>query len=193
MVVTIDSSSSSGEEMSQPGEKNLRAMFTGGNSSAGASGPKMKNLRVAKKAAGTPTKSPAKGKEPPPAAQVEETTPLTVVENMPPPPPRAPAFVRDTGAELGTSATAPPEVRIPVDPQDLEKILDVFRGTVYETASYAVSHFNRFNERELRAIETRSPVGVMELSLGMALTSVLALHRSIARAKAQLEDMRGKH
>ena len=145
-------------------------MFTGGNSSAGASGPKMKKLRVAKKAAGTPTKSPAKGTEQTPAAQAEETTPLAVVENMPPPPPRAPAFVRDTRAELGASATGPPEVRIPMDPQNLEKIPDVFRGTVYETASYAVNHFYRFNERELRAIETRSPVGVMESSLGMALT-----------------------
>ncbi|XP_062102991.1 uncharacterized protein LOC133813983 [Humulus lupulus] len=33
----------------------------------------------------------------------------------------------------------------------------------------------------------------MESSLGMALKSVLALHRSIARSKAQLEDMRGEH
>ena len=89
---------------------------------------------------------------------------------MPPPPPRAPAFVRDTGAEPGASMILPPEVHIPVDPQDLEKIPDVFRGTVYETASYAVSHFYQFNERELRAIETRSPVGVLESSLGMALT-----------------------
>ena len=41
---------------------------------------------------------------------------------------------------------------------------------VYETANYAVSHIYKFNERELRAIETRSPVGVLESSLGMALT-----------------------
>ena len=105
--------------MSQPGGKNLRAMFTGGNSSAGASGPKMKKLQVAKKAAGTPPKSPAKGKEQTPTTQAKETAPPAVVGNMPPPPPPAPAFVRDTGAELGISATAPPEVRIPVDPQDL--------------------------------------------------------------------------
>ena len=89
---------------------------------------------------------------------------------MPPPPPRAPTFVRDTGAEPGASAIAPSEVRILVDPQDLEKISEAFRGTVYETANYAVSHIYKFNERELRAIETRSPVGVLESSLGMALT-----------------------
>ncbi|XP_062095900.1 uncharacterized protein LOC133801670 [Humulus lupulus] len=181
------------EDMSQPGGKNLRTVFTRGDSSAGASGPKMKKLRMSKKAAGTPTKSPAKEKEQPPAAQIEETAPPAVGGSMPPPLSQAPAFVRDTGAEPGASAIAPPEVRIPVDPQDLEKIPDVFRGTVYETANYAVSHFYRFNERELRAIETRSPVGVLESSLGMALTSALALHRSIARTKAQLEDMRGEH
>ncbi|XP_062075626.1 uncharacterized protein LOC133779721 [Humulus lupulus] len=181
------------EEMSQPGGKNLRSVFTGGNSSAGASGPKMKKLRTSKKAAGTPTKSPAKEKEQPLAAQVEETVPPAAGGSMPLPPLRAPAFIRDTGAEPGASVIVPPEVRIPVDPQDLEKIPDVFRGTVYETANYAVSHFYRFNERELRAIKTRSPVGVLESSLGMALTSALALHRSIARTKAQLEDMRSEH
>ena len=67
-------------------------------------------------------------------------------------------------------AIASSEVRIPVDPQDLEKIPEAFRGTVYESANYAVGHIYKFNEKELRAIETRSPVGVLESSLGMALT-----------------------
>ncbi|XP_062109343.1 uncharacterized protein LOC133819968 [Humulus lupulus] len=112
---------------------------------------------------------------------------------MPPPPLRAPALVLDTEAELGTSTISTSEVRIPVDPQDLEKIPEAFRGTVYESANYAVSHIYKFNEKKLRAIETRSPVGVLESSLGMALTSVVALHRSIARTKAQLEEMRSEH
>ena len=114
--------------MSQSGGKKLRAVFTGGNSPAGASGPKMKKLRMAKKAVGTPTKSPAKEKEQPSAAQVQKTVPPAAGGSMPPPPPRAPAFVRDTRAEPGASAITPPEVRIPVDPQDLEKIPDVFSG-----------------------------------------------------------------
>ena len=67
-------------------------------------------------------------------------------------------------------AIASSEVRIPVDPQDLEKIPEAFRGTVYETTNYAVSHIYKFNKKELRAIKTRSPVGVTESSLGMALT-----------------------
>ena len=74
------------EEMSQPGGS-LRSAFAGGNSSAGASGPKMKKLRVAKKAAGTPTKSPAKGKDQTLATQAKVPPPLVVVEKMPPPPP----------------------------------------------------------------------------------------------------------
>ncbi|XP_062101151.1 uncharacterized protein LOC133807038 [Humulus lupulus] len=154
----------------------------------------MKKPRTFKKTAGTPTKSSAKEKEQPPAGQVVGTVPSAAGgSNMPPPPPRAPALVRDTGAELGTSAISTSEVRIPVYPQDLEKIPEAFRGTVYESANYAVSHIYKFNEKELRPIETRSPVGVVESSLGMALTSVVALHRSIARTKAQLEEMRSEH
>ncbi|XP_062110026.1 uncharacterized protein LOC133821877 [Humulus lupulus] len=154
----------------------------------------MKKLQMSKKTVGTSTKSPAKEKEQPPAAQVVETVPPAAGgSSMPPPPSRAPAFVRDTGAEPGASAIAPFEVHIPVDPQDLEKIPEAFRGTVYETANYAVSHIYKFNERELRAIETRSLVGVLESSLGMAITSAAALHQSIARTKAQLEDMRSEH
>ena len=52
----------------------------------------------------------------------------------------------------------------------MEKIPEAFRGTVYESANYAVSHIYKFNEKELRAIETMSPVGVLESSLGMAMT-----------------------
>ena len=52
----------------------------------------------------------------------------------------------------------------------MEKIPEAFRGTVYESANYAVSHIYKFTEKELRAIETMSPVGVLESSLGMAMT-----------------------
>ena len=72
--------------------------------------------------------------------------------------------------ELGTPAMVASDVRIPVNPQDLEKIPEAFRGTVYESANYAVSHIYKFTEKELRAIETMSPVGVMESSMGMTLT-----------------------
>ncbi|XP_062115080.1 uncharacterized protein LOC133829260 [Humulus lupulus] len=181
------------EEMSQPGNKDLRARFTEGNSSAGTSGPMVKKLRVAKKAAGTPTKSPAKGKDQTPAPQAKVPPPPVAMEKMPPHPPRTPAFVRDMEMEPGTLVAVATEVRIPVDPQALEKIPDVFRGTVYETATYTVDHYFGATERDLRAIETRSPESVMESSPGMALTGALALHRSISRSKARLEDMRGKY
>ena len=72
--------------------------------------------------------------------------------------------------EIGTPAVVAPDVRIPVDPQDLEKIPEAFRGTVYESANYAVNHIYKFTEKELRAIETLSPVGVMESSMSMTLT-----------------------
>ncbi|XP_062079632.1 uncharacterized protein LOC133784189 [Humulus lupulus] len=169
LLLDMDSSSGGDQqfEMSQPG--NLRAKFTGGNSSARASGPMVKKLRMTKKAIGTTSKSTAKGKDQSPAAQAN-VPPPPPVEKMLPPPPRAQSPARDMEAEAGTTMVVVPEVRIPVDPRALEKIPDVFRGTVYETASYAVDHFYRFTERELRAIETRSPDGVMESSLGMALT-----------------------
>ncbi|XP_062075826.1 uncharacterized protein LOC133779946 [Humulus lupulus] len=112
---------------------------------------------------------------------------------MPPPPPRAPDATQDMGSELRTPAVVASDVRIPVTPQDLEKIPEAFRGTVYESVNYAVSHIYKFTEKELRAIETMSPVGVMESSMGMTLTGVVALHRSIVRAKTQLEDMRTEH
>ena len=72
--------------------------------------------------------------------------------------------------EIGNPATAAPDVRIPVDPQDLEKMPEAFRGTVYESASYAVSHFYKLKERELWAIESTSPVRVMESSMDMTLS-----------------------
>ena len=148
--------------MSQP-EESLRGAFFGGNPPAGAAGPKMKRLRTSKHAAGTPTKSPAKEKEQAPAAQVVGAIPPAARgSNMPPPPPRAPAAARDAGPELGTSAVVPSDVRIPVNPQDLGKIPEAFRGTGYESANYAVSHIYKFTEKELRAIETMSPVGVLE-------------------------------
>ena len=62
------------------------------------------------------------------------------------------------------------DVRIPVNPQDLEKIPEAFRGTVYESANYAVNHIYKFTEKELRAIETMSPVDVMDSSMSMTLT-----------------------
>ncbi|XP_062089307.1 uncharacterized protein LOC133795866 [Humulus lupulus] len=179
--------------MSQPGNKDLRARFTGGNSSAGTSGPMVKKLRVAKKAARTPNKSPAKGKDQTPAALAKVPPPLAAMEKMPLPPPRAPTFVRDMETEPETLAAAATEVRIPVDPQALEKIPDVFWGMVYETATYTVDHYYGATERDLRAIETRSPESMMESSLRMALTGGLALHWSTSRSKARLEDMRGEH
>ncbi|XP_062073938.1 uncharacterized protein LOC133778132 [Humulus lupulus] len=154
----------------------------------------MKKLRTSKKATGTPTKSPAKEKEQPPTAQAEGTVPPAAGgSNMPPPPLRASAPTRDAGAKLEASAIVPSELRIPVNPQDLEKIPEAFRGMVYESANYTVSHIYKFNEKELRAIETRSPVGMLESSLGMALTSFVALQWSIARTKTQLEEMRNEH
>ncbi|XP_062095517.1 uncharacterized protein LOC133801350 [Humulus lupulus] len=178
--------------MSQPRNKDLRAKFAGGSSSAGASRPMVKKLWMAKKAVGTSSKSPAKGKDQGPAA-LAKVPPPPPVEKMPPPPPRALSPARDMEVEAGTLMAVVPYVRIPMDPQALEKIPDVFRGTVYETASYAVDHFYRATERDLRAIEARSLENVMDSSLGMALTSDLALHRSISRSRARLEEMRGEH
>ena len=61
-------------------------------------------------------------------------------------------------------------MRILVNTQALEKLLKVFRGTVYETASYTVEHYYNATSRDLRKIETRSPENVMESLLGMTLT-----------------------
>ena len=153
--------------MSQP-EESVRGAVFGGNPSAG---PRMKRLRTSKNAAGVPTKSPAKEKEKTLAAQVAGAIlPAAGAGQMPPPPQRAPAATQDTGTELGAPAAVASNVRIPVNPQDLEKIPEAFWGTVYESANYAVSHIYKFNEKELRAIETMSPVGVMESSMSMTLT-----------------------
>ena len=152
--------------MSQP-EESLRGAVFGGNPSAG---PRLKRLRGSKSTAGVSTKSPAKEKERTPADQVAGAIlPTAGAGQMPPPPPRAPAATQDAGTELGTSAVVASDIRIPVNPQDLGKIPEVFRGTVYGSANYAVSHIYKFNGNELRVIETRSPVGVLESSLGMAL------------------------
>ena len=89
---------------------------------------------------------------------------------MPPPPQRSPSATQDVVMEVGTPAAVVPDVRISVDPQDLEKIPEAFRGMVYESASYAVSRFYKLKEMELRAIETTSPVRVIESSMDMTLT-----------------------
>ena len=89
---------------------------------------------------------------------------------MPPPLQRPPPVTQDAEMEVGAPAAAAPGVRIPVDPQHLDKIPEAFRGTVYESASYAVNHFYQLKEKELRAIETTSPVRVIESSMDMTLT-----------------------
>ena len=89
---------------------------------------------------------------------------------MHPPPQRSPLAAQDGVIEVGNLAAAAPDVRILVDPRALEKMPEAFRGTVYESASYAVSHYYNIREKELRAIETMSLVGVLESSLGMAMT-----------------------
>ena len=91
---------------------------------------------------------------------------------MPPPPQRSPSATQDVVLEVGTPAVAAPDVRIPVDPQDLGKIPEAFRGTVYESASYAVNRFYKLKEMDLRAIETTSPVRVIESSMDMTLTVI---------------------
>ncbi|XP_062112806.1 uncharacterized protein LOC133823963 [Humulus lupulus] len=111
---------------------------------------------------------------------------------MPPPPSRPPVPTREQEASAGTPPGPTPIVHIPVNTQALEKILEVFRGTVYETASYTVDHYYNATPRDLREIETRSPENVMEFSLGMTLTAALALHRSIARSRARIDEIRGE-
>ncbi|XP_062119977.1 uncharacterized protein LOC133834394 [Humulus lupulus] len=174
------------EEMSQP-EGSLRGVVFGGNPPAG---PRLKRLRESKSSAGTSTKSPAKEKEKaPPSQGAGAILPVARTGPMPPPPQRSPLAVQDGVREIGNPATAVPDVRIPVDHQDLERMPEAFRGTVYESASYAVSHFYKLKERELRAIESTSPIRVMESSMDMTLTGIAAVYRGIARTKAQLEGM----
>ncbi|XP_062083600.1 uncharacterized protein LOC133789997 [Humulus lupulus] len=178
------------QEMSQP-EGSLRGAVFGGNP---AVGPRLKRLRGSRNTAGTSTKSLAKEKERTPPAQDAGAILLAAgAGQMPPPPQRTPTVTQDTGTELGTPSVVVSDVRIPVNPQDLEKIPEAFRGTVYESANYAVSHIYKFTEKELRAIETMSPVDVMDSSMSMTLMGVVALHRSIIRARIQLDDMRTEH
>ncbi|XP_062099277.1 uncharacterized protein LOC133805182 [Humulus lupulus] len=175
------------EEMSQP-EDSLRDIDFGGSP---PTGPRLKRLRGSKSTAGGSTKSPAKEKEKTPPSQVEGAILLVGgAGHMPPPTQRSPSAAQDVGTEVVTPAAVAPGVRITVDAQDLEKIPEAFRGTVYESASYAVKHFYKFKEKELRAIETLSPVHVIESSMDMTLTGIAAVHRGIARTRAQLEEMR---
>ncbi|XP_062119530.1 uncharacterized protein LOC133834012 [Humulus lupulus] len=90
-------------------------------------------------------------------------------------------------------AAPAPTVRIPVNTQALEKIPEAFRGTIYETASYTVDHYYNSTLRDLQEIETRIPKNVMESSMGMTFTVVLALHRSISWSRARLEEIKGEH
>ena len=125
---TNDSLFVSDEEMSQPGDNVLRSMFQGGNPS---SGPLVKRLRLAKKTPGTSSKSLAKGKNQSPSTIEKVPPPPPAMEKMPSPPPRAPASVREMEVPPGTLSTTTPEVRVLVNPRALEKIPDVFQGTVY--------------------------------------------------------------
>ncbi|XP_062101477.1 uncharacterized protein LOC133807277 [Humulus lupulus] len=183
-VVAIDSSSSlEGEEMAQPGDNVLQSIFQGGNPPSGSSGPLVKKPRFTKKTPPGPVnKSPTKGRSQGPAA----------VENMPPPPPLPPVLARDQETPTRTPPTPTPTVRIPVNTQALEKLPETFRGTVYETASYMVEHYYNATLRDLREIEMRSLENVMESSLGMNLTTALALHRSIAWSRARFDEIKGE-
>ncbi|XP_062093257.1 uncharacterized protein LOC133799037 [Humulus lupulus] len=176
--------------MSQSGDNVLRSMFQGGNPS---SGPLVKRLRLAKKTTRTSSKSPAKGKNQGPSAIEKVPPPPPAMEKMAPPPPRPPVPTREQEVPTGTLSAPTPGVRVLVNPQALEKVPEVFRGTVYETATYMVDHCYNATPRDLLEIETRSPENVMESSLGMTLTVALALHRSISRSRARIEEIRGEH
>ncbi|XP_062109623.1 uncharacterized protein LOC133821176 [Humulus lupulus] len=165
-------------------------MFQGGNP---PSGPLVKRLWLTKQAVGTSSKSPAKGKNPGPSAIEKVPPPPPAAKEMAPPPSRPPVLAREKKAAAGILPNTPPEVRVSMNPRALEKIPDVFRGTIYETASYTVDHYYNATPRDLREIETRSLENVMESSLGMTLTASLALHRSISRSRARLEEMRSEH
>ena len=155
------------EEMSQPGNS-LRGVVFGGNPPAG---PRLKRLRESKSSTRVSTKSPATEKERDPSSQVAGANlPVARTGLMHPPPQRSPLAAQDGVIEVGNLAAAAPDVRIPVDPRALEKMLEAFRGTVYESASYAVSHYYNIREKELRAIETTSPVRVIESAMDMTLT-----------------------
>ncbi|XP_062118832.1 uncharacterized protein LOC133832511 [Humulus lupulus] len=112
--------------------------------------------------------SPAKGKG------TSSTTPTSTMteKRIPPPPPPRFAPTRDQVIQVDPPAPAAPAttVRIPVDPHDLEKIPDTFRGTLYETANNMVEHVYKANPRDLRTIEEHNPENVMQSALGMTLT-----------------------
>ena len=123
--------------------------------------------------AGVSAKSPAKEKEKTPPSQVAGAIlPAAGAGHMPPPLQRPPSVTQDAVMEVGTPAAVAPGVRIPVDPQDLKNIPEAFRGTVYESASYAVGRFYKLKEKDLRAIEATSPVRVIESLMDMTLTVI---------------------
>ena len=153
--------------MSQPGGGLRNVAFSGSL----PVGPKLKRLRTSQGTAGVPTKSPAKEKEKvQPSQVVGAGLPAAGAGPTPPPFQRPPLVAQDAELEAGALAAPAPGIRIPVDPQHLDKIPEAFRGTVYESASYAVNHFYQLKEKELRAIETTSPVRVIESSMDMTLT-----------------------
>ncbi|XP_062103415.1 uncharacterized protein LOC133814475 [Humulus lupulus] len=115
---------------------------------------------------------------------------------VPPPPPPPPRYVPPQAQVIQGDPPAPPvpaaTVQIPVDPQDLKKIPEAFQGIIYETASHMVGHAYRASSRDFRTIEERSPENVMESSMGMNLTFVLAQYRSIARVRARNDELRAE-
>ncbi|XP_062076202.1 uncharacterized protein LOC133780545 [Humulus lupulus] len=157
-------------------------------------GPVVKRPGLTKKAppaAGNVSKSPAKGKGTSSTAPVSSVTQRRIPS--PPPPPR---FAPSQDQVIQADPPAPPAlaatVRIPVDPQDLERIPEAFQRILYETASHMVGHAYKASSRDLRTIEERSPKNILESALGMTLTSALAQHRSIARARARNDELQAE-
>ncbi|XP_062086181.1 uncharacterized protein LOC133792292, partial [Humulus lupulus] len=169
-IVVDNTATFLGEELERSRAPDLRTAFQGGRTSLGSA---IKKPRFAKKmlpAAGNTCKSLAKGKI------TSSTAPTSIVKEQrippPPPPPRFPlAPTRDQVIQVDPPTPFVPTttVRIPINPQDLEKIPDTFRGTLYETGNHMVEHVYKANPRDLRTLEERSPENVLEYALGMTL------------------------
>ncbi|XP_062103013.1 pectinesterase inhibitor 10-like [Humulus lupulus] len=174
--------------MAERGGPDIRSMFPRGKP---IEVPLVKRLRPSSKKtsppAATTSHSSAKGKSSGLGA-APTAGPTVTFPHFPPPPPPS----REPVAPVGPPAPAvlAATVRITVNPQDLELIPDTIRGTVYETTNYSVEHFYKAKPTDLRAIEERNPENVMEYSLGMNLTVVLALHRNISRARSRNEEIK---